>query len=153
MFLLSKIYYICYYFVAWDHWRFYEDFIHVTCAPRSLCFQKKRYFSNGYFYLWNIFSKEILEDIFLKNIFFNIFLKEYLIQIYVWPEGRFNCANIFLEGILEIYIWRIICFNIFLRRIFDSNICCCWRIYKEDSDPSFIHQINVIKLSLLGFYC
>jgi len=29
--------------------------------------------------------------------------KKYLIQIYVWPEGRINCANIFLEGILEIY--------------------------------------------------
>ena len=23
---------------VWDHWRFYEDFIHVTCGPRDMCF-------------------------------------------------------------------------------------------------------------------
>jgi len=26
-------------------------------------------------------------------------------------------------------------------------------LYKEDSDPSFIHQLNNIELSLLGFQC
>jgi len=82
-------------------------------------FPEERYFSDGYFYLWNIFSKEILEDIFLKNI----------------------------------------CFNIYLKRIFDTNICLAYDekahaaklLYMEDSDPNFIHQLNSIELSLLGF--
>ena len=26
-------------------------------------------------------------------------------------------------------------------------------LYKEDSDPSFIHKFNSIELSLLGFKC
>jgi len=26
-------------------------------------------------------------------------------------------------------------------------------LYKEDAYPSFIHQFDVIELSLLGFYC
>jgi len=142
MFLLLKSFYICYYFVVWDHWRFYEDFIHVTCAPRSLCFQKKHIFQMDNFICEIYFQKKFWK-IYLWRIFVSIyFWKEYLIQIYVWPEVRFNCANIFLEGMLEI-----------MRRIFDSNICCCWWLYKEDSYPSFIHQFNVIESSLLGFYC
>jgi len=83
-------------------------------------FPEERYFSNGYFSLLNIFSKEILEDIFLKNI----------------------------------------CFNIFLKRIFDTNLCLAYdekahaaeRLYKEDSYPSFIHQLIVFELSLLWFH-
>jgi len=52
-------------------WRFYSR----DLWSKRRVFLEERYFSDGYFYLWNIFSKEIFEDIFLKNIYFNIFLK------------------------------------------------------------------------------
>ena len=65
----------------------------------------------------------------------------------------------FGKYIYEEYLFQT--FNIFLKRIFDTNICLAYDekahaikwLYKEDSYPSFIHQFNVIELSLLGFYC
>ena len=66
MFILFLSYHICFWSVTWDS---------MNILFTWLVFPEEIYFSDGYFYLLNIFSKEILENIFLKNICFNIFLK------------------------------------------------------------------------------
>jgi len=83
MFLLFRSYQICFYFVTWDYKRFYS----CDLWSKRLVFPEEIYFSDVYFYLWNIFSKEILENIFLKNICFNIFLKR-IIDSYICVSGR-----------------------------------------------------------------
>ena len=67
MFLLFRSCYFCYFCVRSMKilWRFYSR----DLWSKRRVFSEERYFSYGYFYLWNVFSKEILEDIFLKSIF------------------------------------------------------------------------------------
>jgi len=86
--------------------------------------------NDGYFYLWNIFSKVILEDIFLKKICFNIFLKrifdtniclvydkkahdaEWLYKEDSYPSfiHQFNSIELSLLGfLLVLYLWASLC--------------------------------------------
>jgi len=69
-------------------------------------------------------------------------LKEDLIvQIYFLKESwKYISEELFVST----YFWEEYLIQIY--------VVAEW-LYKEDSDPSFIYQFNVIELSLLGFYC
>jgi len=101
MFLLFRSYHICFWCVAWD-------FMKILLT--WLVFSEEIHFSDGYFYLWNIFSKEILENIFLKNICFNIFLKRIFdtnICKYISRRnfGKYICKECLIQYISEKNIW------------------------------------------------
>jgi len=77
IFLLFRSCYICY-FVMWDHWRFYEDFIHVTCVSRRKIFFRWIFLFVKYIFKRD-FEKYISEEylfqyIYEKNIWYKYML-------------------------------------------------------------------------------
>ena len=88
MFLFFRSYHICFYFVTWDYKRLHEDFIHVTCGRRDLCFQKKYIFQMDIFICEIYFQKRFWKIYFWRIFVLIYFWKEYLIQVYVFSEER-----------------------------------------------------------------